>query len=120
MEPINIRLRYSPNDRNYFYTGFELAGGSYRLDNKDSSFMSFNKLHLFQSELRYMLNYERAIHDWLWFGVELGWRENLRFNLTNGPKAISDVIISNKPAGALVANVSLFVVPPRGLLKREK
>jgi len=117
---IKIRLRYYPNDRNYFYTGFELAGGSYRLDNRDSSFMSFNKLHLFQSELRYMVNYERAIHDWLWFGVELGWRENLRFNLTNGPKAISDIIISNKPAGAVVANVSLFIVPPRGLLKREK
>jgi hypothetical protein len=44
----------------------------------------------------------------------------LRFNLTNGPKAMSDVIISNKLSGSLVANVSLFVVPPRGLLKRNR
>jgi hypothetical protein len=118
--PINIRLRFSPNDNNYFYTGFELAGGSYRLDNNDSAFRSFNRLHLFRSELRYILSYERAIHDWLWFGVEAGWRENLRFNLTNGPKAMSNVIISNKLSGSLVANVSLFVVPPKGLLKRNR
>ena len=118
--PINVRLRYSPNDNNYFYTGLELAGGSYRLDNKDSAFLSFSRLHLFRSELRYVLSYERAIHDWLWFGLEAGWRENLRFNLTNGPKAMSDVIISNKLSGSLVANVSLFVVPPKGLLKRNR
>jgi len=118
--PINIRLRYSPNDNNYFYTGFELAGGSYRLDNIDSAFFSFNRLHLFRSELRYILSHERAIHDWLWFGIEAGWRENLRFNLTNGPKAMSDIIISNKLSGSLIANVSLFVVPPRGLLKKNR
>lgn len=117
--PINIRLRYSPNDKNYFYTGFELAGGSYRLDNRDSAFMAFSKLHLFRSELRYLLNYERAIHDWLWFGVELGWRENLRFNLTNGPRANSNVVVSNKLSGALIANASLFIVPPKGLLKTK-
>jgi hypothetical protein len=118
--PINIRLRFSPNDNNYFYTGFELAGGSYRLDNKDSAFLAFSRLHLFRSELRYIISYERAIHDWLWFGIEGGWRDNLRFNLTNGPKAMSDVIISNKLSGSLVANVSLFVVPPKGLLKRDR
>ena len=118
--PINVRLRYSPNDNNFFYGGLELAGGSYRLDNKDSAFKAFSRLHLFRSELRFIMSYERAIHDWLWFGAEAGWRDNLRFNLTNGPKAMSDVIISNKLSGSLVANVSLFVVPPKGLLKRKR
>lgn len=118
--PINIRLRYSPNDKTYLYTGLELAGGSYRLDNRDSAFRSFDKLHLFRSELRYMVNYERVIHDWLWFGLELGWRKNLRFNLTNGPKATSDIIITNKLLGAPVANASIFIVPPKGLLKKNR
>lgn len=117
--PVNLRLRYSPNDKNYFYTGFELSGGSYRLDNKDSAFMAYDKLHLFRSELRYTINYERVIHDWLWFGLEAGWRENLRFNLTNGPKVISNIIISNKLGGAVILNASLFIVPPKGLLKRK-
>jgi hypothetical protein len=114
-----VRIRYSPNDQNYFYSGLELAGGSYRLDNRDSAFMTFSKLHLFRSELRYIVNYERAIHDWLWFGMEIGWRKNLRFNLTNGPKANSNVIVSNKLSGALIANLSLFVVPPKGMLKKK-
>lgn len=117
--PINIKLRYSPNEDNYFFTGLELAGGSYRLDNKDSAFVAFNKLHLFRSELRYIVSYERAIHDWLWFGIETGWRDNLRFNLTNGPKANSNIIISNKLSGAFIANLSLFVVPPKGLLRNR-
>lgn len=115
--PINIRLRFATNDKNYWYTGFELAGASYRLDNKDSVFKAFEKLHLFRSELRYTLNYERVIHDWLWMGFEVGWRKHLRFNLTNGPHATSNIIISNKLSDAILMNVSLFIVPPKGLLK---
>jgi hypothetical protein len=118
--PVNIRLRYTTNEKNYFYTGFELAGASYRLNNAGTAFSSYDRLHLFRSELRYTVSYEREIHDWLWFGIEAGYRHSLIFNLTNGPRATSDVIIKNRLRDAPLINASLFVVPPRGILRKKK
>jgi Domain of unknown function (DUF6268) len=118
--PVSIKLRYTKNEKNYFYTGFELSGASYRLNNAGTAFSAYNKLHLFRSELRYTINYEREIHDWLWFGVEGGLRHNFNFNLTNGSRGRSDVIINNKLRDAPVINASIFAVPPRGLLKKKK
>jgi len=118
--PISLRLRYTKNEKNYWYAGMELSGASYRLDNEGTQFSDYSKLHLFRSELRYTVNYEREIHDWLWFGVEAGYRQNLRFNLTNGPKSTSDVIISNKLMGAPLISASLFLVPPRFFMKNNK
>jgi Domain of unknown function (DUF6268) len=118
--PLSLKLRYTKNEKNYWYGGVELGGASYRLDNEGTAFSNYNKLHLFRSELRYTVNYEREIHDWLWFSIEGGYRQNLRFNLTNGPRGSSDVIISNKLKGAPVINASIFVVPPRFFLKKAK
>jgi hypothetical protein len=107
------------NEKNYWYAGFELGGASYRLDNEGTAFANYNKLHLFRSELRGIMTYEREIHDWLWFGIEGGFRQNLNFNLTNGPKTKADVLISNKLTGAPLINASLFMVPPQSFLKKK-
>lgn len=117
--PLSIKFRYTKNEKNFLYAGVELGGASYRLDNEGTFFNNYNKLHLFRSELRYTLNYEREIHDWLWFGVEAGFRQNLRFNLTNGPRGSSDVIIKNKLGGASLINASIFVVPPKFFMKKD-
>jgi len=118
--PISLKLRYTKNEKNFMYAGVELAGASYRLDNENTPFTDYNRLHLFRSELRYTVTYEREIHDWLWFGVEAGYRQNLRFSLNNGPRTRSDVIISNKLNGSALVNASIFMVPPQGMLKKKK
>jgi hypothetical protein len=76
-------------------------------------------LHLFHSELRFTITYEREIHDWLWFGLEGGIRHNLTFNVTDGPKANADVILKNKLSEAALINASIFIVPPKGLLRKS-
>jgi hypothetical protein len=118
--PVNLRLRYTPNPKNFFYTGVELAGSSYRLESRGTAFSAYNKLHLFRSELRFTANYEREIYDWIWFGIEAGYRNNIFFNLTNGSRSRSDIIIENRLKAAPLINVSLFAVPPKGLLKKRK
>lgn len=118
--PLSLKLRYTTQQKNYWYAGLELAGASYSLDHEGSPFAQYDKLHLFRSELRYTVNYEREIHDWLWFGIEGGFRQNLRFNLNNGPRSRSDIIIHNRLTGALVFNASLFIVPPRSFFKKEQ
>ena len=118
--PVNLRLRYTPNAKNYLYTGLELAGSSYRLESEGTAFNAYDKLHLFRSELRATINFEREIYDWIWFGIEAGYRNNIFFNLTNGSRSKSDIIIDNHLKAAPLFNASLFAVPPRGLLKKRK
>jgi hypothetical protein len=118
--PFSLKLRYTANEKNYVFAGLELNGASYRLDSEGTAYSNFSQLHLFRSELRYTVTYEREIHDWLWLGIEAGYRQTLRFNLTNGPNGRSDVIIKNKLAGATLVNASLFVVPPQSFLHKAK
>lgn len=113
--PASIKLRYSTKDlKNYFYLKAELNGANYsvRLTDQQRELVYLNK-----SEIRYLLNYEREIHDWLWFGVEAGLRQNINFDLANSPDINSNVVVENSLNEAFLMNFSLFLVPPRKFLK---
>ncbi|NJO25263.1 MAG: hypothetical protein HC867_05000, partial [Bacteroidia bacterium] len=69
--------------------------------------------HVHRSELRAIISFEREIHNWLWFGIEGGIRQNLQLNLTNSPHRNGEVLIKNKQGLAPLVNISLFLVPPR-------
>lgn len=113
--PAEVKIRYSTlNQKNYFYGKAELHGANYsvRLDEAKQDLVFLNK-----SEVRLLLSWEREIHDWLWFGVEGGIRSNINFNLSDDATIRSDVVVENSLKPALVYNFSIFVVPPRKLLK---
>ena len=113
--PAEVKLRYSTlNQKNYFYAKAELHGANYslRLDEAKTDLVYLNK-----SEVRFLLSWEREIHDWLWFGVEGGLRSNINFDLSNDARIRTDVVVENTLNKALVYNFSIFVVPPRKMLK---
>jgi len=112
--PAEVKLRYSTlNLKNYFYLKTELHGANYSIRFDEQQEL----VYLNKSEIRFLLTWEREIHDWLWFGLESGLRKNINFNLTNSPRANSDIVVENTLNEALVFSFSLFVVPPRKLLK---
>ncbi|MTI28602.1 hypothetical protein [Fulvivirga kasyanovii] len=113
--PAEIKLRYSTlNLKNYFYAKAELHGSNYsiRLDEAKNDLVFLDK-----SEVRFLLTWEREIHDWLWFGLEGGLRSNINFDLSDDASISADVLVENRLNSAFVYNFSIFVVPPRKLLK---
>ena len=108
--PVMFKLRYgSVNQKNYWSFKTELNGNNYNIDLKeDGSFLFLNK-----SEVRFLVSYEREIHDWLWLGVESGLRANFNFDLTDSPARGTDPVIANSFNEAFVFNFSVFLVPPR-------
>lgn len=113
--PAQIKLRYSTlNQKNFCYAIAELHGSNYsiRLDEAKDDLVFLNK-----SEVRFLLTWEREIHDWLWFGVEGGLRTNINFDLSDDASINSKVIVDNELNTAIIYNFSIFVVPPRKLLK---
>ena len=111
--PAQIKLRYSTlNQKNFYYATTELHGANYsiRFDEADNDLLYLNK-----AEVRFLLSWEREIHDWLWFSIEGGLRSNISFDLTNSTALNSEVLVNNDLKSAFVYGFSIFVVPPRKL-----
>ncbi len=115
--PARVWLRYTYNDRNLVYAKVGFAGASYNVQLQDSTLLSRESLHLEKSELRYLLTYEREIYDFLWMGLEAGWRSNLEFSLTDVRGTQRDLLIDNRLNHAFMFNFSIFIVPPRSMLE---
>lgn len=113
--PVELKLRYNSLDqKNFLYLKAELNGSNYTLNSFDSR---EEPVFLEKSEVRFLLTYEREIYDFLWFGVEAGLRKNINFDLSENARINAETIVENQLNEAAVANVSIFLVPPRKLLE---
>lgn len=113
--PANAKLRYGTlNQKNYFYLKAELRGSNYSVRLEETQNELF---YLDKSEIRFLLSWEREIHDWLWFGVESGLRSNINFDLSDSPSINANALVDNSLRGAFIYNISIFIVPPKKFLK---
>jgi hypothetical protein len=113
--PLSIKLRYNTkNQKNYFYQKTELNGANYnlQLDATNNA-----QVYLEKAEIRFFVTWEREIHDWLWFGIDAGVRENISYDITDSPNLNAKLLTENTLNTAFIYNISLFVVPPRKFLK---
>jgi hypothetical protein len=118
--PINVRLRFVPTEKNRFYLSTEMNGANYNINIGATSISNQETLYLEKSELRYLLTYEREIHDWLWFGLEAGMRQNLNFGLSESFHIVrKDQVLQNNLKEAFVFGASIFIVPPRKMLLKH-
>ncbi len=114
--PLEVKLRYMLSEKDLFFASTEFNGANYVVQFDDSNFPEGEEYVLRKSEIRFLLTYEREIHDWLWFSLEAGMRTNFTFELTDSPKRNANVLIDNDLNNALLLNVSIFLVPPRKFL----
>jgi len=116
--PSKVALRYSTIDeRNYLFAKAELKGTNYNINLLNPSPNEQRLLFLEKIEIRFLLTFEREIHDWLWASVEGGVRSNLQFDLQDIASRNADIIIENKINTALIFNFSLFIVAPKRFLE---
>ncbi len=114
--PLEVKLRYTMTEKNLFYATTEFNGATYNIKLDDPSFPEDEDYYLRKSEVRFLVTYEREIHDWLWFSLETGLRSNITFELVDSPKRNANTVIDNEFNSAFLLNASIFVVPPRKFL----
>ncbi len=117
--PASAKLRYSPNPHTNVYASAELNGANYTVRLVDPVIAQMSTMYLQRSEARLLLNYEREIYDFLWFGLEAGVRTPFNFSLAESVRTRRDPIIRNQLSSAMLFNASLFVVPPRAFCKKK-
>jgi len=122
MAPLNAKVRYSFNDKNYLKGIVEFKGAGYNLNVADTAFQEYPDVELGWSEIRYLISYEREIHDWLWFGVSAGYRDNISFSVSEHLRKRNFIpfvpneeneLIKSDISGAMVLNARIFFVVPR-------
>lgn len=126
--PASAKVRYNFNYNTLLYVGAEVDGANYNLVMDNPPLSDISNLQLQKSAIRFTLEFNREIHDWLWFGVSGGLSQPISFNLTEGNnRAVKfdferglnlrrrDPIIRNRLSTVPFMEASIFIVPPRKL-----
>lgn len=83
--PRRIQARYRTNSRNVWLFGYNVEGATYRLSNfansPGASTITSEPVELRRSEIRAGFSYSRGLNDFIWLGMQAGYRINYSFEL---------------------------------------
>ncbi len=111
--PKSVSLRRELNPKTFFTAEAEFEGWRYNLTNAIAG--AARNFTLRKADLEFRVKFEREIHDWLWFGVDLGYNKNVSYYLSRPGQRGPDALIDLRARDARYIKFTLFVVPPRRL-----
>ncbi len=111
--PKSISMRKEINPKPYLLGQVEFEGWRYNLTDAIGDERRDFTLRKADLEARILL--EREIHDWLWFGVELGYNKNVSYYLANPGQRGNNALIDLRARDARYLKFTLFFVPPRSM-----
>ncbi|MGB3182752.1 MAG: DUF6268 family outer membrane beta-barrel protein [Cyclobacteriaceae bacterium] len=118
--PAAIKVRYTtPDHKNNFQAAAEANGSNYRISKEGVLPGASGPIVWQNANVDLKLGYEREIHDWLWFNVEAGVRQNLRSRIRYQEAGGSEIIYNCDWDRSLVFQAGIFLVPPRKLLEKH-
>jgi hypothetical protein len=109
--PLLVRSRYIHNSGLNWQNTLEVVGASYKLNNLGETLVQFDNIHLHRSAIQLTSKIEKRIVGWLWASTEVGYHENLTYNVTNSSRSTKDIIFENKLSSQFLINFSLFISP---------
>ncbi|XOV94813.1 MAG: DUF6268 family outer membrane beta-barrel protein [Bacteroidota bacterium] len=115
MLPKQANMRYRINNHNFLIARAQLTGWRYNLTNALQS--TQGDLTLRKSDLQLSLSWEKEIHDWLWFGIDVGYNKNIQYFLVNPGERSRYSLIDINPRDAIFTKFSIFMVPPKKFYK---
>ncbi len=115
--PARAQVRYNASDKSLLYGGIGVDGASYNI-NTNPEIVGLSTVELRRSEARARVRWEREIYDFLWFGLEAGYRINVQFSAYEGEGRKAERLIKNHLKDAALVSFEIFLVPPRRFLKQ--
>jgi hypothetical protein len=126
--PARFHYRYAFTRRDLLLAGFEVVGNSYHLANIDGRFppqgtpgtipaYDPNNIEFRRSEIRFRLDYMKALTDFIWVSAQVGYIYAYRFNVDSGNDFRSfgsDIpyVMENEMKGAPFFQITLNLVSP--------
>ncbi len=113
--PKRLAVRHRLNNHSFLIGKIE--GKAWRYNLTDLLAAEQSQLSLRKIDIQATIDYEREIHDWLWFGISAGYSKNLSYHLANPGDRSRDALFELTPRSAPTFKVSIFMVPPRKFFK---
>ncbi|MGK7392469.1 MAG: DUF6268 family outer membrane beta-barrel protein [Candidatus Cyclobacteriaceae bacterium M2_1C_046] len=118
--PALVQLRYNLNNKNIFYLGYDVGGGTYNIDIGETLNQRFDDVQLRRSELTPFIKFEREVYDFIWLSLHGGYRYNINFNVTEDNFFDERVILANEVQSGFFIEGSLFIIPTESLKRLIK
>jgi hypothetical protein len=109
--PKSVAIRRRINNSNYLTATTEFKGWRYNSTNAIQE--DQRDLTLRKADLQFSIKWEHELHDWLWFGLDVGYTKNLRYYLANPGERGRNALIDIKSRDAAYTKLCVFIVPPR-------
>ncbi|RIY10045.1 hypothetical protein D0T11_10930 [Hymenobacter rubripertinctus] len=126
--PARVTVRRNLNAKTLLFGGYTVDGMNYNIKLREPLANGLQTLILRETELKFRLRLEREIYDFLWFGIEGGYRYNVNFNAVDAasnertlPQLFSgsrNRVVQNTLGTVPYASIEVFLVPPRKFLKK--
>ena len=126
--PARVTARYNVSPRSILTAGYTVDGFNYiiklnnplvrRLDNgqPEPGIDPLRTLELRETEVKLRGRWERELYDFIWLGVEGGYRYNYAFDAFDRTNDDRQKIIDSQFDWAPYASLEIFIVPTKGLL----
>jgi len=125
--PARVSFRYNVSAKTLLFAGYTVDGLNYNMKLREALPNGMQTLILRETELKPRVRLEREIYDFLWFGIEAGYRYNASFSTFDDAgnsgfsllrKGTRPRVIDNTLGGAPYASLEIFLVPPRKFLSK--
>ena len=114
--PAYARVRRNIGSSAAVSLNVKASGGAYNIDIPDGN-SGFQDLSIRRAEIVSSITYQQELFDPLWIGFDLGFRQPLSMNVFD-PVAPRTPIASANLKGATYFNTSVYLVPPKKLIKK--
>ncbi len=110
--PYKIELRYGINPSNILLFVNRVSGDRYNIYMPT---ISSENLYLESSSFISKIRFEKEIYDFLWGGIDIGYRRNVEFGISteNNFQRRNNPLFTNRLTDGLILNTSIFLVPPK-------
>jgi hypothetical protein len=109
--PAFVKLRYKYNGGLHWINTIELDGASYKINSLNASIPNSTNIHLHRSDIQFKTRIEKKISGWFWLGADVGFNENLVYNVTNSNRSRNKILFNNSIKTSLLFNFSIFLSP---------
>lgn len=111
--PRFVSVRHQLNEKSFLIGKIQGNARRYNLTDLASTQESQSQLTLRKVDLQLSIDYEKEIHDWLWFGISGGYNKNLSYYLAEPGNRSRDALFQLNTRSAPTFKASIFIVPPR-------
>lgn len=116
--PVKIAIRHNISPKSIVLAKVTGTGNSYFL--KNVPFGDFNELAFQRTDLLTGLEFQQNIASYLWLGLDVGYRQNLRYRFDEPDVRPRVTVVQSDSGGGIYFDVSLFLAAPDKADKLKK